>query len=562
MKKPWIIAAGAGLVTGLLYLPILRNGFVTWDDGIYVFNNPWLRSLDLNLLRFAVGFQTPNWHPLTWIVHALEYAFWGLNPAGHHATSILLHTLNTVLLFFVVLKLLAARDRAFSPDTVARPAGDSSFHLTVAGATSLLFGIHPAHVESVAWASGKKDLLCTFFVLVTVYAYARYVRRERTNTGAGHRGMADAWYLASVGSFLLALLSKPSAVTFPLILLMLDVYPFERLQAGLGKVRLIIMEKIPFVMLSFAAAAITYYAHHILGDITSVGSVGITTRLLVSAKAAVFYLVHLLWPVGLLPLYPYPEKTGIMMPSYLFSVMALALISLSCAFLWKKRKLPMAIWLYFLISLIPVIGLVKMGFQEMADRYAYLPGIGPILLFAVGLSAMLRKTASTGGSPVRFAGIAAGGLLVLFLSLLTVRQAGIWKDDLTLWNYEIKTDPQLSWLAYQNRGVAYSKMERFDAALDDYIQALAMNPRSPELYYNRANIYARMGRFSEAAVDYATAISLAESPHPDYFHNRGIVYRKLGRQAEAEVDLREEERLRRTAVMQEGIMKTNSSESE
>jgi len=539
MKKPWIIAAVIGLATSLLYLPILRNGFVTWDDGDCVFN-PSLWSLDLNLLRFAVGFRTPNWYPLTWIVHALDHALWGLNPVGHHATSILLQTVNTVLLFFVVLALLAARGGARSGDAVAGYAGEvPAFGLTVAGATSLLFGIHPTHVESVAWASGKKDLLCTFFLLLTVYAHARYVARERACASARPRGMANPWYPTSVAAFLLAVLSKSSAVTFPLVLLMLDVYPFDRLQSGSRKLRLIV-EKIPFVLLSFAVAATTYFAHATFGDLTGLADVGVTTRLLVSAKAAAFYLVHLLWPVGLLPFYPYPENASIRMPPYLLSVTALALISVVCVLL-KRRRVLMAVWLYFLVTLVPVIGLVKMGFQEMADRYAYLPSIGPILLLALGLSVVVERAASA-GRPLRFAGIVAGALLVLSLSLLTIRQARIWKDDLALWNYEIETEPELSWLAYQNRGVALSRAGRLDAALDDYLRAIAMNPRSPELFYNRANMYVRLGRFDEAADDYTTAISLAPQPHPDYFNNRGVVYEILGRHTEAAADRSEAER--------------------
>jgi tetratricopeptide (TPR) repeat protein len=215
-------------------------------------------------------------------------------------------------------------------------------------------------------------------------------------------------------------------------------------------------------------------------------------------------------------------------------------VTIAVAALARRQPALLATWLCFLATLLPVIGLVKMGFQARADRYAYLPSIGPIVLGAAGIAALARRAVRSPG--LLRASAAAGALAVLALAGLTARQARVWKDDLTLWSYQVETAPGLSWLAYQNRGVALSKLGRLEEAAADYGRAIAMNPRSAELFYNRANVNARLGRLEEALRDYGAAIGLAPRPHPDYFTNRSVVLRWMGREEEAAADRREAER--------------------
>jgi hypothetical protein len=220
VKRTWnteyYVAAAVALLTLLVYLPALQNEFVDWDDNVYIFDNPYIRSLDMAFFKWAFwGFHAANWHPLTWASHALDYAVWGLNPLGHHLTSISLHALNTFLVVALVTRLLDAYNTKQN-----RPALNDRMVLIAAATTGLLFGLHPVHVESVAWVSERKDVLCALFFLLSLLSYLSYVSSNTQKT-----------YLLSLGFFVLALLSKPMAVTLPVVLLILDWYPYGRIRS-------------------------------------------------------------------------------------------------------------------------------------------------------------------------------------------------------------------------------------------------------------------------------------------------------------------------------------------
>ncbi len=242
---PVLMAAAAALLAAGVYAPSLRNDFVNWDDGLYVYGNPFIRRLDGRFLGWAfTTFRASNWHPLTWISHALDYTLWGLNPLGHHLTSVVLHAVNVFLVVLLAFRLIEAGRERMSSGAPSLPDGQGG--LIAAGMTGLLFGIHPLHVESVAWVNERKDLLCALFFLLSILSYTL---PERTSAESGASGGGGArpfgrHYLLSLIFFLLALLSKPMAVSLPLVLLVLDWYPFKRIRSA-ESFRTVFIEKIP-----------------------------------------------------------------------------------------------------------------------------------------------------------------------------------------------------------------------------------------------------------------------------------------------------------------------------
>jgi len=287
-------ALAVALLVFLVYCPVLRNGFVGWDDGIYVYQNPRLRDLTLpNLLgMFTSIHASGNWHPLTELSHAADCALWGMNPKGHHLTSILLHGLNAGL----VVALTFALARARSAERHART-------MVAAVATGLLWGLHPLRVESAAWVSERKDVLCASFYLAGLLYYLRYAQEI-----GGAPARKKRFYLGALACFLLALLSKPMAVSLPFVLLILDAYPLARL----GRVRLgrLLVEKLPFLALAAASAVITLKAQRAGGAFRAMLGVPLGTKVLVATRATVSYLGKTLWPSKLLPLYSYPQNVS------------------------------------------------------------------------------------------------------------------------------------------------------------------------------------------------------------------------------------------------------------
>ena len=257
----YYLAGFVALVTFLIYLTALRNDFINWDDGPYVYENPHIRSLNAAFFKWAFfDFYESNWHPLTWVSHAVDYAIWGLNPLGHHLTNIILHTINAFIVVFLVIRLLEAwKERTTwngPPSFLNERAA-----LIAAGTTGLLFGLHPVHVESVAWVAERKDLLCALFFLLSIIAYTKYASgmdKEPVNSNKAPR-FFNKNYLAALGLFILALLSKPMAVSLPVVLLVLDWFPFNRIRSG-RTLWAAGVEKLPFIALSLVSSIITVLA--------------------------------------------------------------------------------------------------------------------------------------------------------------------------------------------------------------------------------------------------------------------------------------------------------------
>jgi hypothetical protein len=537
----YFIAGLVSLVTFLVYLPALRNGFVNWDDADYVYENPHIRSLNLKLLHWAFfDFYASNWHPLTWLSHAMDYAIWGLNPFGHHLFNNTIHSLNAFLvallaMTFVEISLKKSSRRnnsAFFPNEHSR--------LIVGATTGLLFGIHPLHVESVAWIAERKDLLCALFFLLSVKSYLNLMSEETGGDPQRPRGAFPFFrkqYLHALGFFALALLSKPMAVTLPAVLLIIDWYPSGRI-SSMRTFKHSLTEKLPFFVLSFFSSVLTILAHKSGGAIVPFKFEPLSTRLIVGAKALVSYFSKMLYPRGLIPFYPYPRDVSLMSFKYLPFVLLVVACTAVCMIISKKHKLLPAALSYYVITLLPVLGIIQVGGQSMADRYVYLPCIGPFMLFGLGVAFVFEKTATAKawGRIARLTAVAASIILMLFLAYSSVRQITIWRTPVTLWNYIIEKEPEAMTPAYYNLGLYYGQQGLLDLAIENLGKAIDINPRFDMAYNNRGAAFYLQSRFDRAIADFSQAIYL-NPDNAEAYINRGYAYLRQGDKALAAADL-------------------------
>jgi tetratricopeptide (TPR) repeat protein len=531
-RRIYSLAGAAAIITFAVYLAALRNGFIPeWDDGDYVLNNPYIRSFNLAFLKWAFcNFYASNWHPLTWISHAADYAIWGVNPLGHHLTSVILHTVNT---FVVVVLIMRLQQAAIGARPNGREASVQDRHgmLITAGVTGLLFGLHPLHVESVAWVAERKDLLCALFFLLSIQRYMRYVT-SADDRPAGHALLGrfvTKEYLLSLGFFILALMSKPMAVSLPAVLLILDWYPFRRLRS-VKTARVLLVEKIPFVACSIVSAVLTILAQRAWGSIVELQTLPLSSRLAVAAQSLLLYLWKMAVPRDLIPYYPYPKDISPFSVGFLFAFAGVIAISIFCVIIAKRHKLGLTLWGYYVVTLLPVIGIVQVGSQAMADRYTYLPSLAPFLLLGAVASWSYRKTISLNGarSVVMKLFLGAGILMFVGLSFLSLRQIRIWESGISLWSYVVEKEPEKDSIAYTNLGSAYQKKGELDKAIENYDKAISLNPKDYLAYNNRGAILGKVGQFDEAIESYNKAILSNPGDYKAYF-NRGLTYDQMGR---------------------------------
>ncbi len=509
----------AALAAFLVYLPSLGNGFLNWDDGEYVYDNPFIRSFDTGLLKWAfTSFNIHNWHPLTWISHALDVAIWGLNPLGHHLTNNIIHAANTFLVVLLAIEFLNAyviRRRS--------PHWDERTVLAAGLATGLLFGLHPLRVESVAWISERKDLLCAFFFLLGILAYLRYVDLLRESVSALRMASRRRSYLLALVVFLLALLSKPMAVTFPVVLLLIDWYPLDRLTAKTWK--RVALEKAPFIALSLAASMLTVKAQIASKALHSLEIIPFIPRIYIGIKALAVYLWKTVFPFSLVPFYPYPTQVDFLSLNYFGPVLFVVAASGLFVKFAKKNRLWLAAWGYYIITISPTLGFVQVGGQAMADRYTYLPSIS--ILFVAGLgAAWVYERSGTFKVPVKALCVAISVFLLFSMSYLTVKQTGKWKDNFVFWHYIIENEPGLA-LPHNNLALAYAGEGLIDRAIEHLHRAMVLSPRWVAPYYNLANIYRDMGMVDSAISEFQFVLTL--DPRLAVAHNNlGILYASKG----------------------------------
>lgn len=491
----------SALVTFIIYIPSIWNGFVNWDDPKYVYENPIIQTLDLAFLKWAfTESYFSNWHPLTMISFAVDYALWGLNPMGYHIENIVFHTINTALVAVLAIRLI----------TIARPlSAQAAF---AAGFfPALIFGIHPLHVESVAWISERKDVLSALFFIASLLFYLRYAQKRKA-----------LCYVLTLVSFALAIMSKSMAVTLPAVLLLIDFYPLRRLSVRA------VVEKLPFFAISVFASMMAIYSQ--TKTIASLDAIPLDLRFFSALRAYAFYLEKFFVPVGLAPFYPLPTEIDPFGADYLVSYAVIAAVTIICLAALRYRAFITA-WLFFLGTLLPVIGLIQVGAQAAADRYMYLPSLSLVILIGAGAALIIERNSKTllGG----LAAIAA--VATVGLSIITVSQSAIWKNPLTLWDRNISLYPEAS-MPYVNRGTALIKMKELERGLDDLNRAVELNPRARVGLYNRALALKNMGRYEEALSDLNRAIAI--KPDSEAHNNRGNVRKRLGDNAGAVEDYR------------------------
>ena len=493
----------------LLYLPSLDGDFLNWDDGEYIYKNVHMSNLSPEFIKYAFTHViNSNYHPLTIISYGLDYTFWGLNPKGYHLTNVLLHSLNTALVVLLSFALIdTARAKGFTV-----PMSDRT-SLFVAAGTGLLFGTHPLHVESVAWVSERKDVLYAAFYLSGMMTYLKYTPSARQ------------YYWITAIFFLLSILSKPMAVTFPAILLLLDYYPLKRFSNEPGGVRLskLLLEKLAFFALGFAFSIITILSQ--TKALIAINELYWYERPLLAIRGLVFYLYKFILPIGLAPFYRADTS-----PAGLADIAAILLvagITFYCATTFWKKRLWTALWAYYIIALLPVLNLVQAGSQGAADRYTYMPLLAPMFLSAL-MAAIGFKRA--GGSRF-FPDLKRAILMFVYVGVISViiystyNQIGFWKNSMTLWTREIKVFPYEP-LALSQLSDVYLKQKKYRKAEFYITTALQINPKDPMYYLKRSHVFSGKGQYLLALRDLDSALRL-NPRYEEALQYRSYVLNKL-----------------------------------
>jgi hypothetical protein len=488
----WLPATLLTLVTLAAFLPTLWNGFVDWDDPQNLLQNPHYRGLGWSQIRWmATTSHFGHWVPMTWLTFGLDYVIWGMNPRGYHLTSLLIHVGSTLALYALARAVLV-RALPLAPATVA-----------VGGmAAALLFGLHPLRVEAVAWATERREVLAGFLCLVALAAYVRSAAAD----GSRRRLLA-----ASIVAYAAALLSKSSGVTLPLVLVLLDVYPLRRLPpnplrwAAAGDWP-VLVEKLPYVALSIVQGLVTYgfFRADFGRAITPVAWPEGLARMLLSAWA---YPVRTIVPAGLSPLYEAPADLRLLDARVLMAAGGVALVT-GLAWLSRRRCPGLGVaWASYLVLLLPVAGMLPLGYHLTADRYTYLPCVGFAVLAGGGV-AVLAEAAMQRGSP-RLAGLTVGvaGVIILTLAVATWRQVHVWKDTATLWRHAVDTTPDCA-VCRVNHGHALLAAGEAAAALEHFRHAVALRPIRADFYRNVGLALEALGRREEAIAWFREGLAL------------------------------------------------------
>ena len=506
----YIICLFLVVATLAVYWQVLDNDFVHYDDDAYVTENLRVQkgvTFD-NLTWAATSSLASNWHPLTWISHMIDCQFYGLNPKGHHLTSLLFHVANTLLLLLIFVRMTGA--------------------LWQSSLVAALFALHPLHVESVAWVAERKDVLSTFFMMLTLWVYTIYVKK-----GGVRR------YLLAVLFFVLGLMSKPMLVTLPFILLMLDFWPLGRLclirdtrnvvtgqhtDERLDIFRLL-WEKIPFFVLAVGSSVVTFIVQERDGAVQLLKTFSLQTRIINAFVSYTEYIVNMVWPVKLAVLYPHPGNS---LPLWKGIVAGLALVLITVLVIRKARKIPYITvgWFWYVVTLIPVIGIVQVGLQAMSDRYTYVTLIGLFVIIAWGANDLLSKWSHR----KMWLGTLAAILLPV-LMVLTWKQVQYWENSITLFKHTLKhTSNNLH--VHNYLGTTLGMQGRTEEAIEHYLQAVRLKPDYVEAHNNLGIALGMQGR-TEEAIEHFLKVSQLKPDDARVHNNLGNALGMQGRTEEA-----------------------------
>jgi protein O-mannosyl-transferase len=499
IKKSLVLSIYLALaVSALLVFWQVRNfDFVSYDDDLYVYENPHVTSgltFDNIVWAFTTG-QAANWHPVTWLSLMLDCQLFGANAGRIHLVNILFHLANTLLLFTVLRKMTGS--------------------LWPGAFVAAAFALHPMHVESVAWIAERKDVLSVFFWLLAMWAYVRYVNRQKISR-----------YLWIVVFFALGLMSKPMLVTLPFVFLLLDYWPLERIKHfDRQLIYRLVLEKIPFIVLSIASSIVTFFAQQSGRVVISFDRFPLKFRIGNALVSYIKYMGKMIWPSRMAVFYPHPYENVSVLYAVLSAVLLLAVTILVLRFAKNHRYLVTG-WFWYLGTLIPAIGIVQAGLQARADRYTYIPYIGLFIMLAWGLPTILSKW------KFRKFALALSMIIVLpALAITSHRQTGFWKDSLTLFSHAAQVTSN-NWLAYYNLSVFYGKLGQHSEAIEACKQTIRIRRDYAEAYDNLGIALGKLGRHTEAMDACKQAIRVKPDDTKAYF-NLGVACDNLNRFSES-----------------------------
>ena len=506
------VVLGASL---LLFGAALKNDFVNWDDQVYVLENPHLAVSSFNdVLWFFTNGYYRSYIPLTMLSHSVDYALWQFAPSGHHLTSILLHAANSgwfFLLSIVLLRAVSRPIRVGGPDPVAASWTHAGTPEILGGTVAaLIFAVHPMRVESAAWVSDRKDLLACFFLLPMLIVYLRY-----TSLRGDPRGRR--WYLLALLLYLLALLSKSSVLVAPGALILLDFFFIESAPARMSLGSLI-REKIPFLVLSVAAAAAAFNAVPDKEMSYMISGLSLTQKLLLPFYSISFYLGKLLWPAHLAPVYDFPPAS-----TMAAAAVIAVLVSGLCVLLYRLgTRYALAAWIAYLLFLAPTLAFPLSGIQPIADRYVYTAAPALFLLVGGVIGRMYHLPVMRETMLIRILLSVGAALVIAMLALRSSRQIGYWENSETLWQHEVDVYPQIA-LGYNNLGVAVSNSGRPDEAIMQFTVALGLKPDYAHAWNNLGRAQYAKGDIHAAIASHLRAIAL-DSEYVDAYVNLGEVF--------------------------------------
>jgi tetratricopeptide (TPR) repeat protein len=507
------------LVTLAVYWPALRCHFVSYDDPLYVTSNVHVQN-GLTWESISWAFRSAvasNWHPLTMLSDMLDCQLFGLDPWGHHLTSILLHSLNAVLVFLFFRGLTGANWRSLF--------------------VSALFALHPLRVESVAWVSERKDVLSAFFGLLSLIFYARYARQLRIQNWEFRISYGLALFFLALG-----LMSKAMLVTWPFVMLLLDYWPLNRMgntECGVRNfpqsLKTLVVEKIPFLALAIAASVVTLLVQQHEGAVETFERLGPGVRVENALISYCRYLGEMFWPVDLAIFYPHPGYWPLVKVLPAGALM----LAISTLFWIKRRRYPFFLmgWLWFLGTLVPVIGLIQVGEQALADRYTYLPSMGVLIVVAWGAHELARC-----GKHCERAMVAAATTVLVLCIGLTWQQLGWWRNSETLFRHALKVTTN-NYVAHADLGIALGGQGRIDEAIQEFQEAIRVKPNFTQAHYNLGSALSLKGQLREAISQFQITVRL--QPGDAQAHNSlGAAFFKNGQTTEAIQEFQEALRLK------------------
>ena len=505
------------LLVLVIYAQTVGFAFINLDDNLYVFDNPTIqKGLNWDNVKWAFSdFRIANWHPLTMLSHALDVQIFGLNPGGHHATNIVFHLINSILAFVIFRKMTGS----FWKSTIV----------------AAFFAIHPAHIESVAWVSERKDVLSTMFWLLTMFAYFRW-----TEEGSS---LKSPYYYAAILLFALGLMSKPMLVTLPFVLLLCDFWALERWKiSDLKCTFLVFAEKIPFFILSAVSSYLTILAQRSLGAVESLDYLPLGTRFINALVAYAKYIAMLFYPANLAVWYPYDRD----FPVWQIMISAVLIVGITALCVWqiRERKYLLMGWCWFLGTLVPVIGIVQVGSQPMADRYTYIPYFGLLIMLVWGAFDVFEKFKLK--KNVLFA---VFGVAILVLTAVSIKQVSLWRNNEILYKHTLDVTKN-NFLISHNLCHHLTLQERLDEAETFCQQSIEARPTYFEAHNTLGILQFKRKNFDKAEQSFKEAIRL----NPSYalaYSNLALAYILQDNPEEAEINLQKASELNNGSIAPE-----------